>query len=108
MRNTYIEITVTNFFNDITEPLTTKSWVVTVYTDDDKIIDQISKGLDFTYKCYWPCETCASNARPANPKKCSSCNHLPNQGLYKKILFENQCISDCPTDTFYDASRYTC
>lgn len=105
MRNTYIELVVTNFFNFITKPTKpTKSWVVTVFTNDDKVIDQIPDKLDFIYNCNLPCETCAWDRSPANPAKCFSCNQL----TAKKTLFENQCVDECPAGTSYHASGYTC
>lgn len=53
--NSYISIMITNFFIHVVEPMTTKSWQVTVYTEDGKFIDQIPSGLALTFKCYPPC-----------------------------------------------------
>jgi hypothetical protein len=42
---TRIFFMITNFYVDISEPMTTKSWVVTVFTEDDFFIDWIGSGL---------------------------------------------------------------
>ena len=72
----YVHIMITNFYIDVTEPMVTKSWGVTVYTDDDKKIDEVTEGLTLEFKCYPPCLTCASSGLRRDPTKCLSCNDL--------------------------------
>lgn len=50
---------------------------MTTYTPGGHFIDKINQGLDLTYQCHLPCETC-------NGKACTSCNTLT--GL--TILYE--------------------
>lgn len=95
---------ITNFYVDISEPMTTKSWVVTVFTEDDFFIDWIGSGLTQTFDCYAPCQTCYHDASPALPNRCKSCNILTG----KTILYDRYCWEQCPTQTYYDASAYTC
>jgi len=72
----YIHIMITNFYIDVTEPMVTKSWGVTVYTDDDKKIDEVTEGLSLEFDCYPPCLTCADDGLRPDPTKCHSCNDL--------------------------------
>ena len=95
---------ISNFFTHVTRPLTTKSWQLTVYTENGKFIEKIEEGLDFTFHCFTPCYKCAHEEVPPNPNKCYSCNHLTG----KKIFYDNYCYESCPSGTYFDASAYTC
>jgi proprotein convertase subtilisin/kexin type 5 len=93
---------ITNFFIAVTEPLTTKSWIVTVFTPEGDFIDRIGSGLQRTFPCFSPCETCSA----ADPRSCLSCNALTSDKVL--ILYKNQCLEECPMYTYHDAAMYTC
>ena len=104
VENTFINFMITNFFVDVRDPMTTESWVLTVYTPDDFFVDTISSGLVVTYNCKAPCEQCNWQADPPNPDFCLTCNVLTG----KSILYEGYCYEYCPSGTYYDDSAYTC
>lgn len=74
IRNSYIELMITNLENFVTSPLTTVSWKLTVYSGEDYFIDQITDGLSVEFKCYAPCEDCAWDVLPPDPRYCRKCN----------------------------------
>lgn len=53
--NTYLYFVISGLFTDIFEPTVTDSWIVTVYTEDDYMIDSIESGLTFEWTCSMPC-----------------------------------------------------
>ena len=55
---TFVSFMITNFYVDISEPTTTRSWKMNMYTEEGYSTDAITSGLEFTYLCSVPCETC--------------------------------------------------
>ena len=102
VQDSQIFLMITNFYVAVTEPKTTKSWIVTVLTPDGDFIERIGSGLQRTFQCYSPCQTCSS----LNPRSCLSCNALTSDNLL--ILYKNECLEECPKYTFHDKDMYTC
>lgn len=51
-----MELTITNMRIDVVTPITTNSWVLTTYLEDERsAIDRIPSDMTLTFKCNYPC-----------------------------------------------------
>lgn len=72
--------------------MTTQSWNISTYTNDNYLIDSASTGLSLTFPCNSPCLTCEEN----QPSNCITCNTFSGAG----IMYNGECYIRCPGGTY--------